>query len=92
MNLHDHSTFRDAIGKAIAREFLLMQGGTPEMTTSSSTGDMQLAWAVLATPEMQAIKAFITRMANGPSPKMDRGKRQMEVWEIPESVIEWVLS
>jgi hypothetical protein len=47
--------------------------------------------AILAMPEMQEIREFISRMANGPSPKMDRGRRQMEIWNLSESVIDWVL-
>ena len=48
--------------------------------------------AILAMPEMQAIKAFIDRMANGRyGPKMDKGRRQMEIWNLPESIVEWVL-
>jgi len=47
--------------------------------------------AILAMPEMEEIREFISRMANGPSPKMDGGRRQMEVWNLSESVIDWVL-
>jgi hypothetical protein len=47
--------------------------------------------AILAMPEMQEVRDFISRMANGLSPKMDGGRRQMEIWNLSEPVIDWAL-
>lgn len=83
------------LAAAIDREFFHMAGGAPEMehTTEAGPGELQLAWAVLNTPEMHAVGHFLYRMANGPSQvKMDHGRRQMQIWGLPESVIEWALS
>ena len=68
-------SFRDAIAAA---------GGDPNGRTVDAA-------AILTMPEMHEIKEFISRMANGPSPKMDLGRRQMEIWGLSESIIDWVL-
>jgi hypothetical protein len=41
--------------------------------------------------DMQAIRQFIYHLANGRAPKMDHGRRQMQVWKLPEHVVDWVL-
>lgn len=53
-------------------------------------GGMSTADAFLAMPEMQEIKEFISRMANGPSAAM-RGRRLLKVWGLSDSVIDWAL-
>jgi hypothetical protein len=82
------SKFRDAIVDAVANA----EGIDPDTQQTFPADAENCADAILAMPEMQAIKQFIVRQANGPSPKMDLGKRQMEIWKVPESVIDWVLS
>jgi len=72
--------FRDRIAAVI--EFW----GGAEMVSNRDMAD-----AILATPEMQEVREFISRMANGPSPKMDGGRRQMEIWNLSETVIDWAL-
>lgn len=53
-------------------------------------GGVSTADAFLAMPEMQEIKEFISRMANGPSAAM-RGRRLLKVWGLSDSVIDWAL-
>lgn len=72
--------FRDRIAAVI--EFW----GGAEMVPNRDMAD-----AILAMPEMQEVREFISRMANGPSPKMDGGRRQMEIWNLSETVIDWAL-
>lgn len=81
-------TFRDAICEEING---LAVGSGYYATRVAWDEAREAGAAILAMPEMQAIKQFISRMANPHAPKMDRGKRQMEVWGLPESVIDWVL-
>ena len=69
------SEFRDAIA-----EVIFVRGPSKAIADD-----------ILAMPEMQEVREFISRMANGPSPKMDGGRRQMEVWNLSETVIDWVL-
>jgi hypothetical protein len=72
--------FRDRIAAVI--EFW----GGAEMVPNRDMAD-----AILAQREMQEVREFISRMANGPSPKMDGGRRQMEIWNLSETVIDWAL-
>ena len=72
--------FRDRIAAVI--EFW----GGDEMVPNYDDADV-----ILAMPEMQEVREFISRMANGPSPKMDGGRRQMEIWNLSETVIDWAL-
>lgn len=84
-------TFRDAIAKAAFR--------SADCLTSKSAAEV--AAAILATPEMQAIKRQLLRMAHdlqhGCNDTVNHGQehRGLRWWlidELPDSVIEWVLS
>jgi hypothetical protein len=97
------ATLLAAIARAIVRSYYGMAGGDPaglsDADISPNVGDFQLAHDVLMSPEMQAIKqAFlddlkgrITWRSYAELAQKERTYLRRE-HNLPESVIEWVLS
>lgn len=89
------STFRDAIANAVVRGFYAMSGGDPtelaESDISPNSGDLTLADAVLAMPEMEAIRKVLKAVGDMGIGVVDDEFVMTTLYELPESVDAWVL-
>ena len=91
------NTFQDAIAEALALSWWEMSGGDAnDYTPSANSGDLQLAWTVLAMPEMEAIRKALAEVAEsdryawgGVTPPAEALR---DIHHLPDSVIEWCLN
>lgn len=90
---------QQAVARSIVRSWYGMAGGDPaelaDAEIDPNTGDLQLAYDILASPEMQAIRTALGWWAGYERSTSDRTYRSnaelMRERHLPASVIDWVL-
>lgn len=83
------STFQEAIARAVRDAWWHMMGGDGPSPHEPENGDGQIAFEVLQTPEMKAIREWIAEVARD---AVDEGWTARRVLgQLPPSVIDWVL-